>query len=364
MEKSQKRLILFMPSMDGGGVEKNIIIISNYLSNHIKNIELITFNKKFNKKIKILNSNAPVNKKFSKYYKYFICLIMLGKEIFKNKNTAVFAFQANIYCIILSTILNFDIAVRSNSSPSGWTNNIIKNFIFKIFFKIPEAIIVNSYQFKKEIDSKFNIKSKMIYNPLNKKEILKKGKKKININFFKSKKNLKIISVGRFTEQKDQITLLKAFKEINLIIDAKLLLVGYSPNKTLIYNYIKKFNLTKKVKLINYQDNPYKFIDKSDIFVLTSEYEGLPNVLLEALTLKKFIISSDCPTGPREILGNGKHGFLFKIKNYNQLADKILLYSKNRNYYKKKILSGYKSLKRFNYEINCKKYFKIINNLL
>ena len=141
-------------------------------------------------------------------------------------------------------------------------------------------------------------------------------------------------------------------------------MVGYSPNKTLIYNYIKKFNLTKKVKLINYQDNPYKFIDKSDIFVLTSEYEGLPNVLLEALTLKKFIISSDCPTGPREILGNGKHGFLFKIKNYNQLADKILLYSKNRNYYKKKILSGYKSLKRFNYEINCKKYFKIINNLL
>ena len=62
--------------------------------------------------------------------------------------------------------------------------------------------------------------------------------------------------------------------------------------------------------MINYQDNPYKFIDKTDILVLTSIYEGLPNVLLEALTLKKFIISSDCPAGPREILENGKHGFL------------------------------------------------------
>ena len=86
MDKTQKRLILFMPSMDGGGVEKNIVLISNYLSKHLNNIYLITFDKKFNnkfsKKIHILNvKNTRNNFKYSKYYKYFRCLFLLIKEL-------------------------------------------------------------------------------------------------------------------------------------------------------------------------------------------------------------------------------------------------------------------------------------------
>ena len=89
----------------------------------------------------------------------------------------------------------------------------------------------------------------------------------------------------------------------------------------------------------------------------------MPNVLLEALSLKKFVISSDCPTGPKEILNNGKYGYLFNVGNSEDLKNKILKYYKNKN--KNKIINlGYRSLKRFDYEINCKKYFKIINNLL
>ena len=73
MEKNQKRLILFMPSMDGGGVEKNIIIIGNYLSKHVNDLVLITFDNKFNrlfsKKIKIINAQKKSKKKINKYYK-------------------------------------------------------------------------------------------------------------------------------------------------------------------------------------------------------------------------------------------------------------------------------------------------------
>ena len=151
MEKSQNRLILFMPSMDGGGVEKNIIIVANYLSKFIKKIVLITFdskfNKKFFKKIKIINYKKNNNKKYSKYFKYFACMLILIKEITKNKHSSVFAFQANIYAIILSFILRFDLIIRSNASPSGWTKSFIKNYLFKIFFSLPKSIIVNSFDF-------------------------------------------------------------------------------------------------------------------------------------------------------------------------------------------------------------------------
>ena len=368
MEKNNKKLIIFMPSMEGGGVEKNIILISNFLSKNIKELALITFdnkfNKKFNKKINIINYQKKTNKKYSKYYKYFFCLLLLSKEIILNKYSSVLAFQANIYTIILSKLLRFEIIVRSNSSPTGWTNNKIKNYIFKKFFKIPKYIIVNSYDFKKEIDKTFNINTKVIYNPLNKIEIIKKSKEKLNNNFFKKDKTLKLINVARFTDQKDQLTLLKAFAEVDKLINVKLLLIGYGVNKKILLDYIKEKNLTKKVKILPFQDNPYKFILRSDIFILSSIYEGLPNVLLEALALKKFIISSDCPTGPKEILDNGKCGFLFKIKDHKDLQQKIIRYKNNKNFYKNYINKGFKGLKRFDYNLNCEKYLSLVKKII
>jgi len=97
---------------------------------------------------------------------------------------------------------------------------------------------------------------------------------------------------------------------------------------------------------------------------LTSLYEGLPNVLLEALTLKKFVISSDCPTGPKEILLNGRGGYLFKIKDYKNLSNLILDYSKNKKKLSNKIRMGYRNLDRFDFDKNIKKYYNEINSLL
>jgi glycosyltransferase involved in cell wall biosynthesis len=368
MEKNQKKLIVFMPSMDGGGVEKNLVIVSNYLSKHIKNLTLITFddgfNKKLSKKIKIINFRKKSNRKFTKYFKYFICLLILSREIIKNRHTSVISFQANIYTIILSSILRFDLIIRSNSSPSGWTKNYIKNFLFKVFFRLPKFIIVNSFDFKREIDNKFSIKSVLIYNPLNKNEILLKSKEKTNLKLFRRRESLKLINISRFTDQKDHLTLLKAFKEIHDIIEVELLIIGYGTNKNLIQNFVEKNNLQNKIKILKFQKNPYKFIKRSDVFILTSKYEGLPNVLLEALTLKKFIISSNCPTGPKEILENGKYGFLFKTKNYKELSKLILKYAKNKSKFDNKIESGYKSLSRFDLDINGKKYLSKIQQII
>ena len=93
---------------------------------------------------------------------------------------------------------------------------------------------------------------------------------------------------------------------------------------------------------------------------MSSIYEGLPNVLLEALVLKKFIISSDCRTGPKEILNNGKGGYLFKVGDYRNLAEKIIFYNKNRKVCNSMINKSYKSLHRFDMEVNLEKYFQLV----
>ena len=96
------------------------------------------------------------------------------------------------------------------------------------------------------------------------------------------------------------------------------------------------------------------------MFILSSIYEGLPNVLLEAMSLKKFIISSNCLTGPKEILANGRYGYLFNVGNYSQLANKIKKFSSHKKLLKNKTLLGFKSLDRFNYNKNCNEYFYTI----
>ena len=357
-----------MPSMDGGGVEKNLIIIANYFANRFPKVSLITYDNKFkkyfNKKIKFIYVRNNSSKNQKKYYKYFICLLLLIKEYLKNKKILVFSFQANVYVIMLSFFFNYKVITRSNSSPVGWEGNIFKKNLFKFFFRYAENIIVNSKKFKKEFKDKFNINTLLIYNPLNKSQILSQSKKYLKFKFFDDPKSLKIINIARFTEQKDHMTLLKSFNIVKKKIRCKLLIMGYGTNKVHIKKFIIKYKLSKYVKIINFQNNPYNYLNMADVFILTSKFEGLPNVLLEAQTLKKYVISSNCPTGPKEILKNGKCGDLFPVGDYEKLAELIINYKAKPNKYRSKINLAYNSLSRFDYAINCKRYYKIIYKYL
>ena len=280
----------------------------------------------------------------------------------KDRNTLVFSFQGNVYCTLLCKLLGIKVIVRSNSAPDGWSQNRFKYLIFKYILGSADKVIVNSLEFKKKFKTKFKIDAECIYNPLNKKEIIKKSKIKSKIKF--DKKKLRLINVGRYVDQKDQLTLLRAVNKIKDKINFNLLLVGRGIEKENLVKYINENNLSKQVKLINFQKNPFNLIKSSDVFILTSLYEGLPNVLLESQVLKKFIISSDCPTGPKEILLNGKAGFLFNVGDHTELSNLILNYSKNKKSLSKKISIGYKNLSRFDYNRNLKKYLKIIRDCI
>lgn len=369
MEKIPRKLVFFMPSMEGGGVEKNLIIIANYISKYIKGVKLITFDSNFNKyfykKIKIVNVVAKTKKKHSKYFKYACCIWLLLKEYLLNKNLLVFTFQANIYVIILAYFLKFKIISRSNSSPTGWNKNVCKNFIFKFFLKKSNSIIVNSNEFKKEFKKKFLINTEMIYNPLDKDEIIKKSNLILkNSNQFFKKNLLKIINIGRLTDQKDHLTLIKSLNLVNKKINFRMLIIGYGVNKKFLEKKIKFYNLKKYIKIIDNRQNPFPYLKKSDLFVLSSKYEGLPNVILEAQTLKKYVISSDCPTGPKEILKKGKNGSLFKVGDYKHLASIILNFNKNKKKYNNIVKKAYKDLSRFDYQKNCRKYLSVIEKHL
>lgn len=365
--KTKKKLIFFMPLIGGGGVEKNLFLIANDICNKIDELSICTLSidkiKKFNKKIKFISPKKN-HTKLNIRIQYILGLYLLLKFLLKNKNYVVLSFQANIYCILLCKLLNIKIIVRSNSSPSGWYHNFLKKIIYKKVISLADAIIVNSLEFKNQMENRFQIKVNCIFNPLNKREIIQKSKLKNKYNeLFKVKKNtLKIINLGRFTEQKDQMTLLKAIKILKDEIKLKVFILGRGEKENDLKKFITDNNLENTVKIMDFIDNPYPLINQSDFFILTSKYEGLPNVLLEAAVLKKFIISTKCPTGPKEILLNGKGGMFFKIGDHNDLAKKITFCFKNKNKLKNKIYLTYKNLDKYDYNKNINQYYLLLKS--
>tara|TARA_B100000029_G_scaffold497210_1_gene564510 strand:- start:1698 stop:2795 length:1098 start_codon:yes stop_codon:yes gene_type:complete len=364
----EKKLLFFMPFIGGGGVEKNLFIIANYFSKKISNIYILSssdkYKFKFDKNINFISPKKNINENVNIKLKYLISLCYLFLFLIKNRQTVVFSFQANIYAIILCKLLGIKIIARSNSSPEGWYHNWIKKFIYSKIINLADLVIVNSNIFKIQMEKKFGIKPKCIFNPLDKKQIILKSKSKIKKIPFK-KGELKILNIGRLTDQKDQITLVKMAKILNSKkIKFKLIIMGRGIERDNLTKEINNQKLNNFVRLIPFQHNPYPYIKKCDLFVLSSKYEGLPNVLLEAALLNKFIISTNCPTGPKEILLNGKGGLLFKIGDYKDLARKIIYFKKNKIDSKKIKKINYSNLSRFDYLTNLEKYYKSITSFL
>ena len=173
-----------------------------------------------------------------------------------------------------------------------------------------------------------------------------------------------MINVGRLTEQKNQILLLKAFLEINKVNkNINLLIIGNGPEKKNILNFILKKKLGKNVQLLTNINNSLPYIKLSDIYVSTSKYEGFPNIIIEALTLSKPIISINYKSGLSEILNYGKGGVIIRNNYIKNISSQVLSFFKNKNSLKKNTLCAKKGLNKYSFNNGKIKFLKIINGL-
>ena len=179
-----------------------------------------------------------------------------------------------------------------------------------------ENIITVSQAMIKDFD-KLSIKyrsAKTIYNPFNFGLIRKKGEESIDLNFDY------IISASAFNnKQKRYDVLLDAFKQIQH--DIKLIILANSQPK--LIEMIKERGLEDKVVILGFQQNPYKYIKHARLLVLASDREGLPRVIVESLILNTPVVSTNCPTGPAEVLVDELSRWLVPMENPKQLAEKI-----------------------------------------
>lgn len=145
------------------------------------------------------------------------------------------------------------------------------------------------------------------------------------------KNNKQIVTIGRLTDQKNYIHLLKAWKKIyNLIPDWKLNIYGEGEHFQLLTDYIKE-NSLQNVFLKGVTSNVKKVYEQSAFFVMSSKYEGLPMVLIEAQSFGLPIVSYNCPYGPSDVISSNENGFLVEDQNVQKLADAILKLASSPN---------------------------------
>lgn len=161
---------------------------------------------------------------------------------------------------------------------------------------------------------------RVIYNPVITEDLFSKAQTEIEHPWFSEGHAPVILSIGRLTEQKQFATLIRSFARLRSVSPTKLMILGEGEERPALEALVKNLALSDDVALPGFVGNPYPYLRRASVFVLSSAWEGLPTVLVEALALGVPIVSTDCPSGPSEILGDGQYGTLVPVGDIEAMA--------------------------------------------
>jgi glycosyltransferase involved in cell wall biosynthesis len=364
-----KKIIIFYPSFERGGVENVLVNLINFFLKQKIEIVLITSNiKKDLFKNKLFNCKyikvAPFSFLPDRINKALSASKTLKNELKKSekKNTMIFSLQGSSLAIVISKFFGFKIIIRNGEDVLGstiYSENKIQSLIvllLKVFlYNFADKIITNSKGSGNSL-KKILIKKKKIY------PIYNPYLKKIYRNSI-HKRNKYLLSIGRLVKEKDFHNLIIAFNIIKQKIpNYKLIIIGDGQLKDELQNLVNNLGLNKRIIFTGWKVKLKRYYVNSKLFILNSLYEGLGNVVIDAANYNLPIITTNCNS--REIIDYGKGGFLVPIKNPRLLSKKILFCLNNYKISIKKSKYAKKRIKRFDCEINCNNYFKLISKTI
>ena len=363
--KNKIKIYFFHPYSGYGGADLSISRLINGLDKNYFDIDFLSINSPklsnkiikriryikikssrtilaFNKIREIIKKDGNYDKKIFISNQYFANVLSLF-FLKKIKNLKIIVFERN-HLSELSNYINFKDLLKKT---------IIK-FLVKIYYKKANLIISNSNESATDLEKLVNAKVIPLYNPCF--FGFKKKRKKNNYN------KIKLINVGRFVDQKNQITIIKAIKKSKFREKFEVNLFGYGKDLNYLKDYIKKNNLDN-VKIIQNIFDKNQIYSNADLYVGSSLYEGFPNTYVEAASYRIPIISSNFRSGSKEILLNGKAGTFFPLKDSEKLSKLLDDFYLRRNKYLKKEIVCSKNLKRFSNQKITKEFNLILKRL-
>lgn len=329
------RIAFFLPSLAGGGGQKVTLDIIRGLLDEGFHVELVLSRAEGPLLNRVPERCSIIDLDSSRTATSFYKLIRYLREespdfIISGLN------HANILAIISASLARVPTKViitihgvitRKNEKKSLFKSRLLLSLMKLTFFKA-SAIIAVSKGVAKDLCRNLNLdkdKVFVIYNPVVDDKLIIKAQEGVEMLWFKEKESPVILSAGRLTDVKDYSTLIRAFAKVRESVNCRLVILGEGEEREQLQNLASGLGVQKHLWMPGFVDNPYKYMRKSDLFVLSSKREGLPTVLIEAMACGTPIIASKSPGGTTEVLENGKYGHLFEVGDVDGLAKLICI---------------------------------------
>ncbi|WP_404445981.1 glycosyltransferase [Sutcliffiella horikoshii] len=365
------KILIFIPTLDGGGAERIVATLANNLDVNRYEVTLLLLKKQIkynlNKdiRIEVLNCNSLSSSipKLIRYTRKNPPDLMISNMSLTNIVSIITKFLSG---------KKFPLIVVEHSTPSikyrkDKLSRRLIPFFMRITYKYANKVVCVSKGVKSDLQRVINnnrTKINHVYNPIVDTQIEKLTMEEVNHKWFDSKNSKKykvILGVGRLEPVKNFKLLIEAFSEVNKMeSSSRLIILGEGSQRKELEELVIQLNIKDVVDMPGFVNNPYCYLSNSSLFVLSSDLEGLPTVLVEALACGTPVVSTDCPNGPREILDDGKYGEL--VPTRDQLNLKKAIINQLNNHENKEFLKRRASF--FSVDNAVTKYDQVISETL
>lgn len=308
------KIVFITSTLSSGGSERVMSLLANTLSERGHDVEIICLNQHIvfypiTDKVRIWFAEDEAHSDF------------IGKKMiwFRNKikretPNIVIAFMLEVYCVTLASLLGLNTPVISSERIDPHFFGRIKSFMRWILLRRTTHLVVQTQRIKGYYSKKIQDKTTIIQNPVTNKVF----------EVSPIHKQDRIIAVGRLAYQKNYPMMLRAFKNIlQYYPQYQLVIFGEGPQRQIIENYIDKLRLNMNVKLLGRSDNITEEMNKSKLFIMSSDYEGMSNALLEAVCMGLPVISTDV-SGAKDLIDDGINGFITPIRDDKAFTNALL----------------------------------------
>lgn len=335
IKPSHQKLALFLPSLRGGGAERVMVTLANALAErgHATDLVLATaegpYLKDVSDQVRVVDLHAGRVSKallpLARYLRRERPRAMLSAMNHANVVAIAARMLARVPCRLVVSEHN-TISVEAARAQGAVAKTVYA--LVPWAYRRADAIVAVSREAAADLERFARLPAgsvQAIYNPFDLDRIRRLAAEPLDHPWFAPGQPPVVLAIGRLTEQKDFPSLIRAFAAIRSHRPARLLILGEGELRGELEALVRTCGLTADdVQMPGFVANPFAYLARAALFVLSSRWEGFGNVLIEAMACGTPVVSTDCPSGPREILENGRWGRLVPVGDVEALADAMV----------------------------------------
>lgn len=363
----KRKITFIVHSLTLGGAQRVLTTLANNLTKNYE-VSIITFIRSdsfyaLDKEVNLIpcfNNINPSSNPIEAIKSNYALLKKINIIVKENKTDLIISFMttANILGIIIGRFNKIPIIISERTNPYHQKIPKFWSILRSFCYRYSDMLIVQTETIKKFFKDKVD-ESKLLILP---NPISNELTKNRNLNSLTNKGNI-ILTVGRLTPLKSHAMLIRAFA-LTEYEKWELWIAGDGPEYQNLESLISELNLDNHVKLLGLVKDVHTLYNTAKVFAFSSTYEGFPNVLIEAMHFGLACVSTDCPTGPSELINSGENGYLVPVNDIDEMRDKLTSLMNNQTIIKQFGKKSMITVQKYEEENVISQWKSVINPLL